>query len=87
MTSISTNDYRQQAASEPSQSGSDDGQPVTISTILQRVLSRQEAVEDADDAVPLLGLEPTTVEKAGENSTMPEDSNHHARLTPLLGTI
>ncbi|WP_415640765.1 hypothetical protein, partial [Sphingomonas zeae] len=37
--------------------------------------------------VPLLGLEPTTVEKAGENSTMPEDSNHHARLTPLLGTI
>ncbi len=36
---------------------------------------------------PLLGLEPTTVEKAGENSTMPEDSNHHARLTPLLGTI
>ena len=38
-----------QPASEPSQGGSDDGRPVTISTILQRVQSRQEAVENAQD--------------------------------------
>uniref|UniRef100_UPI001F570F4F hypothetical protein n=1 Tax=Sphingomonas lacusdianchii TaxID=2917992 RepID=UPI001F570F4F len=49
MTITSPINDRQQPASEPSQGSSDDGRPVTISTILQRVQSRQEAVENAQD--------------------------------------
>lgn len=47
MTSTLPSDARQQPASEPS---SDEGHAVTLTTILQRVQSRQKAVEDAQDA-------------------------------------
>lgn len=40
-----------------------------------------------DDAGVLLGLEPSAIEKAGENSTMPKDSNPSTCYAPLLGTI
>jgi hypothetical protein len=49
MTSTSPSDNRQQPASEPTQNGSDEGQAVTLTTILQRVQSRQKAVEDAQN--------------------------------------
>jgi len=39
-----------------------------------------------NDEGPLLGLELTTVEKSGQNSTMSEDSNLQAFGSPLLGT-
>jgi len=38
-------------------------------------------------SVPLLGLEPPPVEKAGENPVQSEDSNQADLLAPLLGTI
>jgi len=36
--------------------------------------------------MPLLGLEPATTEKAGENLPMSKDSNNPPRCFPLLGT-
>lgn len=49
MTSTSPSDNHQQLALELTQNGSDEGQAVTLTTILQRVQSRQKAVEDSQD--------------------------------------
>jgi hypothetical protein len=45
------------------------------------------AGQPSEDAGPLLGLEPATIEKTAQNSVFDEDSNRSARLAPLLGTI
>ena len=59
-----------------------------------RSLSVEEASEDAEvhdamdghDGVPLLGLEPPAVEKAGENRTSQADPTSSTCYAPLLGT-
>lgn len=49
--------------------------------------ARQDDGVGPDGSVPLLGLEPTDIEKAGHNPASPEDSNQEPMLNPLLGTI
>ena len=40
-----------------------------------------------DGVSVLLGLEPASTQKAGENPPPSEDSNQRTSATPLLGTI
>ena len=45
-----------------------------------------EAANGRDGSGVLLGLEPTRIEKAGENPSPDEDSNSADCYAPLLGT-
>ncbi len=45
------------------------------------------ALDGRGDAGALLGLEPSTIDKAGQNGGQNEDSNVSASRIPLLGTI
>ena len=46
-----------------------------------------DAPQERDGAVPLLGLEPANVENTGLNPVPSEDSNLPPLLAPLLGTM
>ena len=49
--------------------------------------ARGHDAEHGDGAVPLLGLEPASIENNGQNPAINEDPNLITRLAPLLGTI